>query len=191
MLFRPGPLPTLLLFAAITAAVLGAVAGVPDARAATPAAGEAAPDFTLAYATADTIVFQGQALAEAVKNGPILLAFYPADWSPGCTQEVCTLRDSYTELGDLGVTVWGISGDSVFSHRAWAEHHGLPFRLLSDAKHDVGISYGVYNAETGFNRRSVFVVGRDGRIAYADPDYSVKDGADFEALKAALAKLRG
>ena len=160
----------------------------PCRAADSPKPGEAAPDFSLAYATADTVVFKGPSLQDEAKNGPIVLAFYPADWSPGCTKEVCTLRDSFDELGKLKVTVWAISGDNVFSHKAWAEHHHLPFRLLSDPKHEVAKAYGVFNDDSGFNRRTVFVVGKDGRIVYTDLQYSVADQTSFEALKSALGK---
>jgi peroxiredoxin len=155
-----------------------------------PGVGQPAPDFTLGYATADTIMAKGVPLSEAVENGPVLLAFYPADWSPGCTKEVCTFRDSFKDLGDLGVTVWGISGDNIFAHHAWAKSENLPFRLLSDVKHDVARAYGSFNPDTGFNRRTVFVVGRDGRIAYEDLDYSVADQKDFQALREALAGIK-
>ena len=155
-----------------------------------PAVGDAAPDFTLPYATADTIVFQGEPLHEAAKRGPVLLAFYPADWSSGCTKEVCALRDSFAELAGLKAQVWGISGDYVFSHQAWAEHHKLPFRLLSDHRHEVAAKYDSYLEELGFNRRTVFVVGRDGRIAYVDTEYSVADDKDFDALKAFLSGMK-
>jgi len=159
--------------------------------AAAPAAGDPAPDFRLPYATADTLVWAGEALSTAVQQGPVVLAFYPADWSPGCTKEVCTLRDAFAELGSLRATVWGISGDTVFSHRAWAEHHRLPFRLVSDMKHEAARAYGSFNEESGFTRRTVYVVGKEMRVLYADPDYSVKDETDFKALRDALQKLRG
>ncbi len=166
----------------------------PTARSAEPAVaprpGDPAPDFSLPYATADTIVAQGEPLREAVRKGPVVLAFYPADWSPGCTREVCTLRDAFTDLAGLNATIWAISGDQVYSHKAWAAAQHLPFRLLSDQKHEVATAYGSFNTETGFNRRTAFIVGRDGRIAYADPAYSVQDQKSFEALKAALAKVQ-
>ncbi len=152
-----------------------------------PKTGDPAPDFTLPYATADTILFQGEPLAEAVKHGPVLLAFYPADWSPGCTREVCTFRDGIADLANLKVTVWAISGDQPFAHRAWAREQKLPFRLLSDVKHEVAGEYGSFNPKSGFNQRTVFVVGSDGRIAYENTAYSVKDQTDYEALKKAIA----
>jgi len=165
---------------------VGVALGQSHARG--PSVGSQAPDFTLPYATADTIVFEGEPLREAVRRGPVVLFFYPADWSPGCTREVCTLRDAFAELASLDATVWGISGDTVFSHRAWAEHHGLPFPLLSDLKHEAALLYDSFNAESGLTRRTVYVVGKDMRVLYADADYSVKDDADFNALKSALAR---
>jgi len=171
-----------------SAFVLGAALLPGSAVAAPSTAGEQAPDFALPFATADTISFEPARLSEAAARGPVVLAFYPADWSPGCTREVCTLRDAFAELASLDATVWGISGDTVFSHRAWAEHHGLPFPLLSDLKHEAALLYDSFNAESGLTRRTVYVVGKDMRVLYADADYSVKDDADFNALKSALAR---
>jgi peroxiredoxin Q/BCP len=180
--------PPLISFLLLGACLLGGVGvALGQSHARGPSVGSQAPDFTLPYATADTIVFEGEPLREAVRRGPVVLFFYPADWSPGCTREVCTLRDAFGDLARLGTQVWGISGDYVFSHRTWAEHHQLPFRLLSDHRHEVALAYGSYDSERGFNRRTVFVVGRDGRIAYADDNYSVADEADFAALRAWLA----
>jgi peroxiredoxin Q/BCP len=157
---------------------------------AAPKVGDAAPDFSLPYATKDTIVWEGESLLATTKNSPVLLAFYPADWSGGCTKEVCTFRDTWNEFASLGVTVWAISGDYAYSHKAWAEHHSLPFRLLSDHDHAVAKAYGSYNDESGMNARTVFLVGKDGKIKYANLKYSVKDDSDFTALKKALAGLK-
>jgi peroxiredoxin len=182
---------------AVSVALLACVAGSPGTAADTGAAsglapkvGDPAPDFTLPYATADTVAMQGTPLSGAVKSGPVLLAFYPADFSPGCTKEVCSLRDSFKELAELHLTVWGISGDNVFAHRAWTQAEKLPFRLLSDSKHEVARSYGSFNPETGFNSRTVFLIGQNGTVAYENLAYSVKDDKDFQALKDAVRKLR-
>jgi len=151
-------------------------------------AGQLAPDFTLPYATKDTIAFEGINLATEVKKGPIVLAFYPADWSGGCTKEVCTFRDGFSDLEKLGARIWAISGDYVYSHRAWAKHHELPFELLSDHDHAVARAYGVFNVDSGMNKRSVFVVGTDGKLVYVDSEYSVADDGDYNRLKAELAE---
>lgn len=156
-----------------------------DLRPGTPA-----PDFTLSYATKDTIVFNGFTLSSHIGKSAIILAFYPADWSGGCTKEMCTIRDEFSDLTTLGATVYAISGDYVYSHRAWARELNLAFVLLSDHKHDVARLYQSYNEETGFNRRTVFVIDKQGRIAYMDLQYSVATPDSFNKLKAALAHVQ-
>jgi peroxiredoxin Q/BCP len=115
-----------------------------------------------------------------------VLAFYPADWSGGCTREVCTFRDNFASLGSVNADVIGISGDYMFSHYEWAKHHNLPFRLASDHNHAVAKSYGSYNETYGFDRRTVFVVNKTGKIAYADMAYSTRDSVSFGKLQVAL-----
>jgi peroxiredoxin len=149
--------------------------------------GDAAPGFKLPYATRDTIAFDGLDSKE-LTGKTFLLAFYPADWSSGCTREACVFRDAMTEFEDLDVIVLGVSVDSPFSHRKWAQQENLNFKLLSDQTHKFGRAMGVYNEETGIFQRSTFVVGPDGKFQYVDYDYSVKDNQDFEVLKKALAK---
>jgi len=148
--------------------------------------GNPAPEFKLPYATKDTIVFEGIS-SEDFAGKWYLLAFYPADWSSGCTKEVCTFRDAISDFDNLNVTVLGVSVDSPFSHRQWAQHENLNFKLLSDQTHQFGKAMGVYNDTYGVFKRSVFVVGPDGTLKYIDYEYSVKDNQDFEALKEALA----
>ncbi len=148
--------------------------------------GDQAPGFTLSYATKDTIVANAFSLAAAVGRNTIMLAFYPADWSGGCTKEMCTMRDSFVELDKLGCDVYGISGDYVYSHREWAKHLGLQFPLLSDHSHEVAKLYHSYNADTGFNKRTVFVVDKKGKIAYIDMEYKVGTLDSFNKLRSAI-----
>lgn len=155
-----------------------------------PQVGERAPDFKLPYATRDSVARDSLSLAALTGTRNVVLAFYPADWSGGCTKEVCTLRDNFTQLGGLNADVVGISGDYVFSHHEWAAHHNLPFKLASDHSHAVAKAYGSYNETYGMNRRTVYVVDRAGKIAYADPAYSVRDSVSFGRLQAALARLK-
>ncbi len=152
--------------------------------------GDPAPAFTLSYATKDTIVNKGFSLASSLGKNFIVLAFYPADWSGGCTKEMCTMRDSFTELANLGTEVYGISGDYVHSHREWAKHLGLQFKLLSDHNHEVAKAYQSYHAETGYNKRTVFVIDKDGKIAYLDLEYKAGTMDSFNKLKSALSDLR-
>mgnify|MGYP000904639451 CR=1 FL=1 len=148
--------------------------------------GDTAPDFTLPYATKDTIVFSGLNLSDALKGGKVILAFYPADWSGGCTKEVCSFRDNFTKLSDLNAQILGISGDYVFSHKEWAKHHDLQFKLLSDHDHSVAKKYESYNEKSGYNKRTVFVINEDKKIVYMDLDYKVNDDQDFIELTKAL-----
>lgn len=152
--------------------------------------GDPAPTFTLSYATKDTIVNRGFSLASSLGKNFIVLAFYPEDWSGGCTKEMCTMRDSFTELVKLGSDVYGISGDYVSSHHEWAKHLGLPFKLLSDHNHEVAKAFQSYNDETGYNKRTVFVIDKDGKIAYMDLEYKAGTMDSFDKLKTALLNLR-
>ncbi|MCU0452123.1 MAG: peroxiredoxin [Bacteroidetes bacterium] len=153
------------------------------------AAGQLAPDFSLRYATRDSISGAPLRLSAIAENRTVVLAFYPADWSGGCTKEVCSFRDDIATFEQLDVEVLAISGDYVYSHHAWAKALDLPFRLLSDHDHAVAKAYQSYNEATGYNRRTVFVVDRKRQIVYADLDYSVRDDVDFQALRSALTSI--
>lgn len=154
------------------------------------APGETAPDFTLPYATKDEIVWDGITLSDVIGESIIVLAFYPANWSGGCTTQLCLYRDNFSALQELNAQILAISGDYVYSHHEWAKQQNFPFKLLSDHLHAVGKMYDSYSAERGFNRRTVFVIDREGRIAYRDMNYSVSDDNDYLALKDALKKLK-
>jgi peroxiredoxin len=149
--------------------------------------GDPVPEFKLPYATKDTVVFVGIGSKDLLGKR-YLLAFYPADWSGGCTKEMCTFRDQFKELEGLNIDIYGVSADLVFSHHEWAKNLGLPFKLLADQARQLGPAMGVYMADHGMMRRSVFVIGPDGKIQYADYNYSVKDDTDLNSLKAFLAK---
>lgn len=155
-----------------------------------PPVGSLAPDFTLPYATKDSIARSPLNLADLIGKRAIVIAFYPADWSTGCTKEVCTLRDNFAALQDLDAEILAISGDYVWSHFEWAKFHALPFRLLSDHSHAVARLYDSFNEKSLYDRRTVFVINKQGRIAYANPAYSVADLQDFEKLRAALAAAK-
>jgi peroxiredoxin len=178
--------------ALLLAAVVSIAAGVAlaDDMPPAPRVGDAAPEFNLPYATRDSVFRDSlklSALVAGKKN--VVIAFYPADWSGGCTKEVCTLRDNFAALGGLNADVVGVSGDYAFSHHEWAKFHNLPFRLASDHNHAVAKKYGSYNDAYGFNKRTVFVVDRSGKIAYEDLTYSPRDSVSFMKLQGALKTL--
>jgi peroxiredoxin len=177
-----------LLLAAVVAIAAGVA--VADDMPPAPRVGDVAPDFKLPYATRDSVAEDSLSLSALVagkKN--VVIAFYPADWSGGCTKEVCALRDNFTALGGLNADVVGVSGDYQFSHFEWAKFHNLPFKLASDHRHTVARAYGSYNDAYGFNKRTVFVVNHSGKIAYEDLKYSPRDSVSFMKLQGALKQL--
>ena len=175
------------LVVAISIAIAAASASAPTPNG--PRVGDPAPDFSLPYATRDSIATEPLTLSKLFGKGPIVLAFYPADWSGGCTKEVCTLRDNFSSLGALHAQVLGLSGDYVFSHFEWAKHHDLPFALVSDHKHEVAKQYASYNEASGHDLRTVYVIDNRGKIAYVDLTYSPRDSVSFGKLQDALKRL--
>jgi len=142
--------------------------------------GDRAPDFEL-QATGDRQLklsdFRGQ------KN--VLLAFYPFDWSPTCSLQLPGLQEKLIDFRSLNTEVLGVSIDSRHSHRAFAEHLGLEFPLLSDFEKKVAQAYGVLR-EGGFAERALFVIDKQGVIRYAhvNPMGEVPDnGPVFDVLR--------
>ena len=147
----------------------------PSERAAPLATGTPAPDFTL-HATPDQAVslrdFRGQ---------PVILAFYPADWSPVCSDEMALFNQVLPEFRRLNAELLGISVDGVWCHLAFAKERNLHFPLLSDfePKGEVSKKYGAYQDGVGESARALFVVDGDGTIrwSYLSP-VGVNPGAD-------------
>ncbi|MBI3579353.1 MAG: peroxiredoxin [Ignavibacteriales bacterium] len=151
--------------------------------------GQAAPDFTLPFATRDSIARTPLKLSDFAGKSNVILAFYPADWSGGCTKEVCTMRDDFGNIQKLNAEILAISGDYVYSHFEWAKHHDLPFKLVSDHSHNVAKTYNSYNDKSMMNKRTVYLIDKQGKIAYMDLEYSVRDDEDFNKLKTAIGAL--
>jgi glutaredoxin-dependent peroxiredoxin len=173
-----------------TASASAAKATAPAAVA--PKVGEAAPDFKLPYATQEKLAMKPdeQMSLSSLRGKNVILAFYPADWSGGCTAEVCTLRDTFVELSKLNATVLGISGDYVFSHQEWAKHHNLQFPLLSDHDHHVAKMYDSYMDGVGFNKRTIYLIDKDGVVRYVNLAFKATDKKDYDTLRAELEKLK-
>ncbi|MCI0595922.1 MAG: redoxin domain-containing protein [candidate division Zixibacteria bacterium] len=155
-----------------------------------PEVGEKAPDFQLPVATKDTIFEEEKKLSEFLGKGPVVLAFYPADWSGGCTKEVCTIRDIFSEFEKLGATVIGISGDYVYSHKQWAAHHNLPFYLASDHLGKVSAQFASYNPESGYSKRTVYVLDKTGVVRYKNLAFKAGSDEDYKALQKAVAEAK-
>jgi peroxiredoxin Q/BCP len=131
------------------------------ANAATPAAGTAAPDFTLPDQNG-----KSRQLTEW-RGKWVVLYFYPKDDTPGCTEEACTFRDDLAQLSALDAQVVGISVDTTDSHKAFAEKYHLPFPLLADAKAEVATNYGALSDWLVMKvaKRYTFLINPQGKIA--------------------------
>ncbi len=97
----------------------------------------------------------------------LVIYFYPKNFTPGCTKEACSFRDSYEEFKSLGATVIGISSDSKTSHERFASKYNLPFVLLSDENGKVKRKFGVKNNFLGLlPGRETYVVDKNGKVIY-------------------------
>ncbi|MCS3531672.1 redoxin domain-containing protein [Chryseobacterium sp. JUb7] len=134
-----------------------------------------APDFTL-FATPD----QKITLSE-FKGKNIILAFYPADWSPVCSDQMALYNEILKLFRKYDAEIFGISVDSKWSHLAFSQSRNLHFPLLADfePKGNTAIKYGVYNTEEGECNRALFVINKDGIIewSYLSP-MAINPGAD-------------
>ena len=139
------------------------------------AMGGRAPEFTLPDQTERSV-----SLSTLLRNGPLILYFYPADFTPGCTREACALRDLYSEIQQAGLDVAGVSPQDPASHRAFREKHQLPFTLLSDVGKAVVRMYDV-NGPLGFGvRRATYLIDQARYIRAAVlADFRIAEHADF------------
>ena len=122
--------------------------------------GDNAPDFTLPDEDGRTVT-----LSTLLAAGPVVLVFYPRDFSPACTRQLSMIRERHKKLRAAGIVVLGISTDDVDSHRRFRQALDLPFRLLADVDQRVCHAYDVLGLFGANTRRVTYVVGRDGRIA--------------------------
>ncbi|MCU8084740.1 thioredoxin-dependent thiol peroxidase [Shewanella sp. SM23] len=139
-------------------------------------AGAKAPHFTLQDQHGNSV-----SLADSLKQGPVLVYFYPKASTPGCTVQACGLRDSKAELDSHNVTVFGISPDPVVKLAKFAEKQALNFTLLSDEDHSVADAFGVWGEKKfmgktydGIHRLS-FLINTDGTIAHVFDKFKTKD----------------
>jgi thioredoxin-dependent peroxiredoxin len=124
--------------------------------------GELAPDFSLPDDHGQTVSLRG-----LLAKGPVLLYFYPADFTPVCTREACAFGALEPELSKAGVSLIGISPQDAKSHARFREHYSLPFPLLADPDKQVIRAYDC-DGLLGFGvSRVTYLIGRDGRIQEA------------------------
>jgi len=147
--------------------------------------GAPAPDFTLKDQSQKEVKlsdFKGK------KN--VVLVFYPLDWSPVCTNEhVCVVNDM-KRFEELDAQVLGISVDSVWSHKAFADKMHIQYPLLADfqPRGAVGDKFGVYLADKGITGRAIAIVDRQGKVAWFK-NYDIPTVPDMKEVSDALAKL--
>jgi thioredoxin-dependent peroxiredoxin len=148
------------------------------------APGDEAPDFTLADADGNEVTLS------SLRGQRVVVYFYPAAMTPGCTTEACDFRDSLASLSAAGVTVLGISPDPPAKLAKFRDKEGLNFPLLSDPGHEVQELYGAYGEKKLYGKttvgviRSTFVVGPDGTLEQAQ--YGVKATGHVARLRKEL-----
>lgn len=156
-----------------------------------PSEGGKAPEFSLPWANKETIGTDDSPYQLWRDRGKtVVLAFYPSDFTKGCTAELQTFADQYDTLFGPDVVVLGVSADPLESHQRFAASLDLPFRLLSDPDQQVARKYGSHG-EGGRPKRTVFVIGPDGRIKYRNLRFNALDPKDYSALGSAVQAARG
>jgi len=151
--------------------------------------GAKAPDFTLPNQDRTPVT-----LSDELKKGPVVLAFFPAAFSGTCTQEMCTFRDSMSDLNRLSANVIGVSTDTFFALKAWADAQRFSFPLLSYFNKTVINAYGVVNPDMiglmNIAKRAVFVIDRHGVVRHREVLEDARNEPDYEKVRGALARLQ-
>jgi len=146
--------------------------------------GDPAPDFTLKDQDQKEVK-----LSDFRGKKHVVLAFYPLDWSPVCTGENKCLTDDFPSFQSSNAEVVGISTDSFFSHKAWADHLELKHRLLADMHRTVSKAYGLYFEPLNCAKRATVIVDKHGKVAYVKVQ-EIRTARDDKEILAALSKLK-
>jgi len=145
------------------------------------APGDEAPDFTLPDADGNPVSLS------ALRGRQVIVYFYPAAMTPGCTKEACDFSESLPDLGKAGLTVLGISPDAPAKLARFRDKEHITFPLLSDPEREVIAAYGAYGEKMNYGKktmgviRSTFVVGADGKVEQAY--YGVRATGHVERLR--------
>jgi peroxiredoxin len=121
----------------------------------------------------------------------VVLVFYPLDWSPTCTKEHACMVNDKKQFEDLDAQVLGLSVDSTWSHKAYADKMGIHYPLLADfhPRGAVAAKYGVYLEDKGITGRSIFIIDRDGKLAWRK-DYEIPVVPDIGEVSKVLAAVK-
>ncbi|HUJ08707.1 MAG TPA: peroxiredoxin [Verrucomicrobiae bacterium] len=147
-----------------------------------PRVGDKAPDFSAPASNGTTVH-----LKDYIGKDNIVLYFYPKDDTPGCTKEACGIRDTFDEFKGLDAMVFGVSFDSIDSHKKFIAKYKLPFVLLADTDKKIAQAYGVARANSPVASRVTFVIDKQGKIAYVNP--RVDPATNSAEVRTALAAL--
>lgn len=151
----------------LVTAVLGAQAPAPPPPPSVKV-GQAAPDFTASYLTTPDANGRRQRqqvkLSDFTGQKNVVLAFFPAAFSTGCTNEMATYQETSGQFNAHHTVILGMSVDSPWANAAFAEKLGVQFNILSDAKRDISRAYGVFDEENVVARRTTFVIDRQGTV---------------------------
>ena len=149
--------------------------------------GTEAPDFTLPDASGRPVRLRD------LRGRPVVLVFYPLDWSPGCSQQLDLYQQEIDAFRGRGAEVLAISVDSIYSHGAWAAVRGITFPLLADfhPKGEVARRYSVWREHDGFSERALYVIDGDGVIRYSHVSPYLHHVPDIEALLEAVDQAQG
>ena len=148
------------------------------------AVGQPVPDFTLKNQD------QKDVRLRDFRGKNVVIVFYPLDWSPVCTNEHACFVNDMQKFQKLNAQILGISVDSVWSHKAWAEKLGIQYPLLADfqPRGAVGETFGVYMADKGITGRAIAIVDKDGKVAWFK-QYEILQVPDVAEVAQALEKL--
>jgi peroxiredoxin Q/BCP len=156
-----------------------------------PDVGKRAPDFSLPWANREGVgPIESPYQLASDRGKTVVVAFYPRDFTKGCTAELQTFAEQYDSLFGPDVTVVGISTDSLTTHSRVAASLNLPFRVLSDPEQRVSKQYASKDPG-GYNRRTVYVIGPDGRVKYRNMKFNALDPQAYSELRTAVKTVRG
>jgi mycoredoxin-dependent peroxiredoxin len=150
------------------------------------AVGEAAPDFTLQNQDKKEVK-----LSEFAGKKNVVLVWYPLDWSPTCTNEHACFVNDMRSFDQLDAEVLGVSVDSIWSHKAYADKMGIKYSLLADfhPKGAMSEKYGVYLADKGITGRAIAIVNKQGKIAWFK-NYDIPVVPDVKEVASALSHVK-
>jgi peroxiredoxin len=151
-----------------------------------PTIGAPAPEFTLKDQDQKEVK-----LSDFRGKKRVVLVFYPLDWSPTCTKEHACMVNDKKQFEDLDAQVLGLSVDSTWSHKAYADKMGIHYPLLADfhPRGAVAAKYGVYLEDKGITGRSIFIIDGDGKLAWRK-DYEIPVVPDIGEVSKVLAAVK-